>query len=48
MVFQDIVMGWPGSVQDSSVVRNSVLYETAAIIHSLVTHICLETGATLC
>lgn len=31
MVFLDIVAGWPGSVHDSRVLRNSGLYQTAAI-----------------
>ena len=30
MVFRDVLAGWPGSAHDSRVLRNSVVYNTAA------------------
>ena len=46
MVFLDILAGWPGSVHDSRVLRNSGLYKLLPS-SSLVTHIYLEMGVTL-
>ena len=47
MVFQDIVMGWPGSVHDSRVLRNSGLYQTAAIKFPGDTHLLGDGGYPL-
>lgn len=31
MLFRDVLTGWPGSVHDSRVLRNSSLHTTAAV-----------------
>ena len=47
MVFLDIVAGWPGSVHDSRVLRNSGLYQTAAIKFPGDTHLLGDGGYPL-
>ena len=47
MVFQDIVVGWPGSVHDSIVLRNSGLYQTAGIKFPGDTHLLRDGGYPL-
>lgn len=47
MVFLDIVAGWPGSVHDSRVLRNSGLYQTAATKFPGDTHLLGDGGYLL-
>ena len=47
MVFQDIVVGWPSSVHDSRVLRNSGLYQTAAVKFPGYTHLLGDGGYPL-
>ena len=47
MMFLDIVAGWPGSVHDSRVLRNSGLYQTAAIKFPGDTHLLGDGGYPL-
>ena len=47
MVFRDILTGWPGSVHDSRVLRNSSLFATAAAKFPGDTHLLGDGGYPL-
>ena len=47
MVFRDILAGWPGSVHDSRVLRNSSLFVTAAAKFPGDTHLLGDGGYPL-
>jgi len=47
MLFRDVLTGWPGSVHDSRVLRNSLLHATAAVKFPSDTHLLGDGGYPL-
>ena len=47
MLFRDVLTGWPGSVHDSRVLRNSSLHATAAVKFPCDTHLLGDGGYPL-